>query len=107
MRKELRVNNGGEKVVRAVRGGREAGAGGERRVCAHPPCTWTPGLGALAPRWIRGLFHVSLLWLFSSGETVPELVFRGEGTDAALSDGEETFSELTLEQHQDPRAPFP
>ena len=101
------MNNRGEKVVRAVRDGREAGAGGEKRVCAHPPCTLTSGLGALAPHWIRGLFRLSLLWLFSSGETVPNLVFRGEETGAALSDGEETFSELTLEQNQDPRGPFP
>ena len=69
----------------------------------QPSCAWTSGLHA----GFRGLIVGSLLWLFSSNEPVPNVGFKAEKIDAALSEEEETFSELTRKQKQDARALLP
>lgn len=69
----------------------------------QPPCAWTSSLHA----GFWGLFAGSLLWLSSSNEPVPNVGFKAEKIDAALSEGEETFSELMWKQKQDPGAQLP
>lgn len=92
------MDNLGEKVTGVT--------GGDKRVCV--PCVVTYNLCAPPPDlagW--GLFQLTLLWLFSASKLMDCPYLSVKGRQFSMSEKEETFSELTIEQNQGQRAPFP